>query len=240
MLIFLALCWILIKIDYVLANTEKTIFLGPPETTIPGSEPNLETLQLLSLTPQEWSLRTELPRSFPSIQAPLGNTSVFLLDGLRTGQRYEVRICWIATEPTDFTLRTYTLTEVFDTPELIQALAAEAEERHSYLEHNVLENPEGARDLRSATEDYNSGAVTALFLIVSSAAAFYSTNQSLMLDPPPVLVDIILDPYLLNIFPRSLVPTAVYLVGLAVGGWWLSWFVWKWLASIVEPKSHTD
>jgi hypothetical protein len=39
---------------------------------------------------------------------------------------------------------------------------------------------------------------------------------------PPVAVDIILDRFILNIFPKSLVPTALYLLAIAVGAWFLS------------------
>jgi hypothetical protein len=48
-----------------------------------------------------------------------------------------------------------------------------------------------------------------------------------MKDPPPVLVDLILDPYLYNVLPQSLVPTVGYLVVVGV----VSWFVAKWVAS---------
>lgn len=54
-----------------------------------------------------------------------------------------------------------------------------------------------------------------------------------MANPPPVEVDIILDPYLLNIFPRSLVPTAVYIIIVAVCAWVVSQLVWGGLANIV-------
>lgn len=47
-----------------------------------------------------------------------------------------------------------------------------------------------------------------------------------MQDVPPVAVDLILDPFLWNVFPRSLVPTAgwigvVSLVALVVA-WWIA------------------
>ena len=44
----------------------------------------------------------------------------------------------------------------------------------------------------------------------------------------------VLDPYALNIFPKSLLPTAVYITILAVLGWFVSDIIWKWLASAVE------
>ena len=82
---------------YVCANTEKTIFLAPPSITLPKVSPNLEDLRLTTITPEHSSLRTRLPVSFPTTQKPAGNTSVYLLQDLTPGQRYEVRICWAAT-----------------------------------------------------------------------------------------------------------------------------------------------
>ena len=58
-----------------------------------------------------------------------------------------------------------------------------------------------------------------------------------MSDAPPVLVDVILDPYLLNIFPKSLIPTAAYLVVLAVGAWFLSSMIWNILVQVADADS---
>ena len=60
--------------------------------------------------------------------------------------------------------------------------------------------------------------------------------------PPPVDVDIILDPFLLNILPQSLGPTAIYIAIVAIGAWFLSGAVFRWLLSIAtdSPKPHTD
>lgn len=78
-----------------------------------------------------------------------------------------------------------------------------------------------------------------LFLRVQAAADFFTTNKTLMLQPPAADVDLILDPYLGNIFPRSLVPTAVYITLLALSAWYLSGIVWRILAS-PATKQHTD
>jgi len=45
---------------------------------------------------------------------------------------------------------------------------------------------------------------------------------------------IVLDPYLLNIFPKSLGRTAVYLVVISILAWFLSSAVWQWLSSISQ------
>lgn len=63
-----------------------------------------------------------------------------------------------------------------------------------------------------------------------------------MQQPPLVDVDIILDSYVANIFPKSLLPTAAYIVILAVISFFLSGTLWRVLSpqrSSVE-KRHTD
>lgn len=83
----------------VLANTEKTIFLGPETVRVPSQHPTLSDLHLDVLTPQDnnWSLRTSLPRQFPNATNPHGPAAWFLLDELTQDRRYEVRVCWAAT-----------------------------------------------------------------------------------------------------------------------------------------------
>jgi hypothetical protein len=73
-----------------------------------------------------------------------------------------------------------------------------------------------------------------LFLQIFAAAEYFSLNKTLMSDVPPVLVDIILDPYLLNVFPKSLVPTAGYLTALAILGWVLSGVIWRILSQVAD------
>lgn len=79
------------------ANVEKTIFLGPPATTIPSEAPELDDLGLDRLSPQNGVVRTQLNASFPTAEVPEGTDSWFFLENLTPGQRYEVRICWLAT-----------------------------------------------------------------------------------------------------------------------------------------------
>lgn len=49
-------------------------------------------------------------------------------------------------------------------------------------------------------------------------------------------VDIILDPYVANVFPQSLGFTAVYILGLAVVAFFISGILWQALL----PSSHTS
>lgn len=61
--------------------------------------------------------------------------------------------------------------------------------------------------------------------------------------PPPVDADIILDPFILNILPRSLGPTAIYICLVFVAAWFLAKYIYRWLLSVAdEPatKDHKD
>lgn len=49
---------------------------------------------------------------------------------------------------------------------------------------------------------------------------------------PPVAVDIILDRYILNLFPQSLLPTGLYLVLIATGAWVLSGWIARALTRV--------
>lgn len=77
---------------------------------------------------------------------------------------------------------------------------------------------------------------SALFLQIFAAADYYTSNKTLMENVPPVLVDIILDPFIFNILPRSLLPTVGYLIVLAAAGW----FVAKLIAGWLQMVARTD
>ncbi|KAI5274352.1 hypothetical protein E4T47_02593 [Aureobasidium subglaciale] len=163
------------------ANVEKTIFTAPDSVAFGDARPNLIDLQLVSLSSKKFAVRTVLPVVFPVEKHPRGLSSWYLLDGLRPGQRYEVRICWAATQPTDFILNPFEVTTVFDTPALLQDLTTYAEERQSLL---AGEDFDGISEPTAIKR-------SALFLRIQSAANFYTTNKELMQHPPPVNVDII-------------------------------------------------
>jgi len=74
--------------------------------------------------------------------------------------------------------------------------------------------------------------ISTLFLRIQAAADYYTTNTTLMTNVPPVHVDIILDPYLMNVLPRSLVPTVAYILLLAIGGWYLSKYISGWVRDL--------
>ncbi|KAK3059960.1 hypothetical protein LTS18_009649, partial [Coniosporium uncinatum] len=205
LLLLLLLCTWPFIIQQTLANTEKTIFLAPPSIPIPDVNPGLDNLCLHTLSPTHRALRTKLAVSFPTIEQPRGNQSWFLLDGLDPARRYEVR------QPTQFWLDAHTITTVFETPNLITPLAHYSEEQQGHC-------PQSAGSRRQDQ--------TVLFLQIQAAADFFTLNKTLMSDPPLVDVDIILDPYILNVFPRSLLPTAGYITIIAVASYFLATYVY--------------
>jgi hypothetical protein len=48
----------------------------------------------------------------------------------------------------------------------------------------------------------------------------------------------VLDPFLLNVLPRSLVPVAIYITAVAVGSWFVSGYIYRWLLSVIEGSPH--
>ncbi|CAK4034716.1 unnamed protein product [Lecanosticta acicola] len=213
----LAVCLCALLVSAALANTEKAIFLAPEAITLPDASPSLHALQLDTISPISAQLRTALPVAFPSDTNPKGLESWYLLRQLNARQRYEVRICWAAVQPTQFWIDVYNITHVFDTPHLIQSLASYSEEQQQQQQQ---QSPQPVQPKAAHTALDLSG--TILFLHLHAAADFFTTNKTLMHHPPAVDVDIILDPYLANILPASLLPTALYILVLAILSWFLS------------------
>jgi len=83
-------------------------------------------------------------------------------------------------QPTLFTLNTYTLAQVFDTPHLITSLADYSESRRA------ITNPPRLHYSRPTHPETSS----IVFLQLSAAAEYFTTNKLLMKDVPPVNVDI--------------------------------------------------
>jgi hypothetical protein len=94
---YLRLISILLFIQHAAANVEKTIFVAPLPWTIPAENSAIDDLGLDRLSPTDIMIRTSLNASFPTDEDPYGTESWFYLEDLTPGQRYEVRICWMAT-----------------------------------------------------------------------------------------------------------------------------------------------
>ncbi|KAJ4199639.1 hypothetical protein NW767_008061 [Fusarium falciforme] len=195
------------------ANAEKVIFTAPDAAPIPLQKPSLADLNLPVLTPDTWSIRTNLSRVFPTEPKDYasGAATWLLLDSLNADQRYEFR------QPTGFVMDVYELDTVWDTPELIQSLADYAYSRQSSTDSQE-DREEGERS------------ASVLLLQIKASADYFTDDAALMRDPPPVLVDLILDPYLYNLIPRSLVPTIGFLVLVGL----VAWFVARSVASKLQ------
>jgi hypothetical protein len=228
----LLLC-IVIQAWTVNANVEKTIFLGPPAAALSNVHPSLDTLALHVLSPANSILPTRIAIEFPTNSVPRGLESWYLLRGLDHGRRYEVRVCWPATQPTDFWLDTYPVNRVLDAPHLRASL-----ERYSERDQDFQLGDRKHIELADFNEHES-----LLLLRLQAAASYYSTNRTLMLHPPPVDVDIILDPFILNVFPQSLGPVAIYITLVAIGAYLLSGYIYRLLLSVAAEtpsKPHTD
>ncbi|KAJ5141180.1 hypothetical protein N7476_009075 [Penicillium atrosanguineum] len=206
----------------VQANVEKTIFIAPTAATVPSGEPDLDDLGLERLSPENPIVRTRINASFPSENAPEGIESWFFLENLNPHQRYEVRVCWLATQPTTFTLTTHEVGTLIEDASLVSSLSIFSTAR---LASPVawMQNPI-PRANKKGTQDPAPTMDSVLFLRVRAAADYFSPDEALMRDVPPVAVDLILDPFLWNVFPRSLVPTAgwigvVAVVAIVVARW---------------------
>lgn len=80
--------------------------------------------------------------------------------------------------------------------------------------------------------------LSVMFLRILAAADYHSDDPTRMANVEPVLVDIILDPYYLNIVPRSLLPTAVYIIAIAILAWIVSQAVQRWIQRALVPVGH--
>ncbi|KAL4944037.1 hypothetical protein BDV06DRAFT_188399 [Aspergillus oleicola] len=218
------------------ANVEKTIFLAPPASSLPGTDivPDDLLVGLQRLTPSNGMLRTKLNASFPNSEdaEDRGTDSWFFLEGLNPGQRYEVRVCWLATQPTVFDLQTYTLPIILEDPALLSTI--------SLYSSRLAIPPEGSAagaSTKSNPKDIDHPGPTfdsVLFLRISAAADYFSLDQNLMENVPPVLADVILDPFLMNVFPRSLVPTAGWIVVVAVSAVLIARWIAREFAGVVS------
>ncbi|KIX09601.1 uncharacterized protein Z518_00681 [Rhinocladiella mackenziei CBS 650.93] len=200
--------------SFVLANVEKVIFVAPPAQS-PPPDAGIDNLLLTPLSDGHPKVRTHINASFPTKESPKGTESWFLLEGLRPHRRYEVRVCWLATQPTSFWLYTHPVDVTFGNPSLLTALNTYSHARHAQLRAEDKQTLQ----CRKTTPSMES---TFLFVQIFAAADYFSLNQTLMETVPPVAVDVILDPYILNVFPSSLLSITVYLVLISVGAWFLS------------------
>ncbi|PGH18832.1 hypothetical protein AJ79_00245 [Helicocarpus griseus UAMH5409] len=251
---------LLLLLATALANVEKIIFTAPQPFPLQTHQPIFDDLEIERLSPQTPSTRTYITASFPSEDAPNGFESWFYLDSLKPGQRYEVRICYLATQPTTFTLTTHTLSDLLDSPSLISSLTTfatthlptllhqihhEHHQHDSSPEHPSKNQPPPLNlppklSHHSPRQPNAQPSTSALFLQVHAAADYFTLDKELMQNVPPVHADIILDPFLFNVFPKSLVPTALYILAIAAGAGVVSWLVWVGVEGVVGASRRKE
>lgn len=139
-----------------------------------------------------------------------------------------------AQQPTAFWLYTHTLTDVLEDPILLASL-----NMYSYAHSADLETSrflEPSQRIQSSQRRSPVNSVSVLFLQIFAAADYYTLDQALMSKVPSVPADLILDPYLMNVLPESLLSTMLYISALAMAAWVLSGFFWTALADTIRNK----
>lgn len=138
-------------------------------------------------------------------------------------------------QPTAFHLETHTLPAVFDTPELITSL-----NNYSTSRQDLPRRAATARGAESGSGgDHHLASV--LLLRIDAAADYFTTDRELMRRPEPVLADVILDPFVLNILPRTLLPTVGYVVLVAAASWVLATrLLMPWVRGLMVDEGGDD
>lgn len=109
----------------------------------------------------------------------------------------------------------------------------------SYSESRQVQAESDGNNLIPAVSSSTvAGKQSVLFIRIQAAADYYSADKDLMANVAPISVDIILDPYLMNIFPKSLVSTAIWVVLVAVAGYFIAQIISRYI-QIVSSVNQT-
>ena len=120
---------------------------------------------------------------------------------------------------------------MFKTSELISSLAKYSQSHQS----STIEADGRISNVYKTSSEATYDAVSSVLLLhIQAAADYFTTNRTLMENAPPVFVDIILDPFLLNVLPQSLLPTVGYIIVLAIGSWFLSKHISSWVITLAK------
>ncbi|RPA84185.1 hypothetical protein BJ508DRAFT_42203 [Ascobolus immersus RN42] len=187
------------------ANVEKAIFM-PEEASVINYNGEF------SLSPEAPVVSISLDTAFITSEQPKGLTHWGVLKGLNVGQRYEIRVCWAATSPGDFYFNLYTPKQIVSVP--------------NHPQQNLISETDHHSNVDPTTAD--------LVLELSAVASYFSTNKTRMASADPVHVQLILDPFLFNILPQSLLPTVIYLVIVGLVAILLSGVIYNKLESIAN------
>ncbi|CAD6505690.1 BgTH12-01180 [Blumeria graminis f. sp. triticale] len=226
---------LLLGISPVFSNTEKTTVVGPKIFVPLNRHIALGHINLKVLSPHHTPFRTHIKSTFPNDLSKIGRTSWFIMGDLIEGQKYEVRICWAATQPTTFRIKTHELHRYSDIPKLVTEMMKSGDVRNS--------DPQVAffhTNLTSSTAPDQDRELSTVLLQLDAAADYYTWNKELMQEVPQVHADIIVDPYILNIFPQSLLLTLVYISLLSIGSCLFSTMVVGMLEGISRKSIKSE
>jgi hypothetical protein len=128
-------------------------------------------------------------------------------------------------------------------PSLLSAISIYSSARLAALDSssstsNTLIRQANAKRHRQGSSSMDPAPTTdsVLFLRIRAAADYFSLDKALMENVPPVRADVILDPFLWNVFPRSLVPTAGYVCVVAVVAVLLARWVMGAFTGVIERE----
>lgn len=128
---------------------------------------------------------------------------------------------------------TFELATVWETPDLITSLA-----EYSTTKQGIASLERSPNIVHDYGRQSNGERVASVLLLrVLAAADYYTDDAYLMANPRPVLVDVILDPFLANVLPKSLVPTVGYLTIVAIISWFVAKKVASWLQSLLKSQA---
>ncbi|RPA99547.1 hypothetical protein L873DRAFT_1683104 [Choiromyces venosus 120613-1] len=127
--------------------------------------------------------------------------------------------------PTDFTLNIYTPSQLLDKPSLLAHMTAYATRQLPFSAVNELSGP--SADPRSA-----------LYLDIQAKADYYTHKKHRMETPDSVGVEIILDPFILNLLPESLLPIIITIVLITLSAFWASGRVYSTLRNMASQSAR--
>ena len=144
----------------------------------------------------------------------------------------------VSQQPTAFRLDTFELPTILDSPVMMSDLSVYSLPRRAGAAGDVRDWSQLLKPELDANAAGPSKESSALFLRILTTADYYTTNKTLMTHVPPIYVDIILDPFILNVLPRSLVPTVGYVVVVAAVSWLVARRIATGLSNVVAVSSR--
>lgn len=116
---------------------------------------------------------------------------------------------------------------VWGTPDLLQSLSDHIQSQKAVPTGN---NDPRLLNTKASSLDGQEARQSSMLLQVRAFADYFTHEAALMREPPPVLVDLILDPYIYNVVPQSLLSTVGYITTIAI----ITWFVAQSIASRLQ------